>query len=75
MGGGEAVAVQLLIHVQPFATPWTAARRASLSCSNEEAVMRTFILVLQISQTKLYSVLSSPPTLHPPILPNTQRSE
>ena len=75
MGGGEAVAVQLLSHIQLFATPWTAARQASLSCSNEVAVMRTFILVLQISQSKLYSVLSSPLTLHPPTLPNTQQSE
>ena len=32
--------VQLLNHVQPFATPWTAARQASLSITNSWSLLK-----------------------------------
>ena len=35
-----AAAVQLLTRVQPFATPWTAARRASLSFTISWSLLR-----------------------------------
>ena len=34
------VIIQLLSHVQPFATPWTAARQASLSSSISLSLLR-----------------------------------
>ena len=36
----ETYSVQLLSHVQLFATPWTAARQASLSIINSGSLLR-----------------------------------
>ena len=38
--GGSAAAAQSLSHVQAFATPWAAARQASLSFSVSRSVFR-----------------------------------
>ena len=38
--------VQLLIRVRPFATPWTAARQASLSITNSQSLLRLMAIEL-----------------------------
>ena len=38
--GGQFSSVQLLSHVQLFATPWTAARQASLATTNSRGLLK-----------------------------------
>ena len=38
--------VQLLSHVRLFATPWTAARRASLSTTNSQSLLKLMSIVM-----------------------------
>ena len=40
--------VQLLSHVQLFATPWTAAHQASLSITNLFKLISTWSIVLDL---------------------------
>ena len=37
--------VQLLSHVRLFATPWTAARQASLSTTNSQSLLKLMFIV------------------------------
>ena len=57
--------VQLLNHVQPFATPWTAARQASLSITNSRSSLKLMSIELVMPSSHL--ILCHPLLLLPPI--------
>ena len=38
--------VQLLSHIQPLVTPWTAAHQASLSITNSQSLLKLMSIVL-----------------------------
>ena len=62
--------VQLLSHVQLFATPWTTARQASLSITNSQSLpkpMSTESLVPS-NDLILYHPLLPPPSIFPSIM-------
>ena len=60
--------VQLLSHVQLFATPWIAARQASLSITNSQSSLRLMSIESVISSSHL--ILCRPLLLLPPIPPS-----
>ena len=60
--------VQSLSHVQLFATPWTAARQASLSITNSRSLLKLMSIELVMPPTHL--VLCRPLLLLPPIFPS-----
>ena len=45
--------VQLLNHVQPFATPWTAARQASLSITNFRSLLKLMSIESMMPSNRL----------------------
>ena len=51
--GGGSVAVQLLSHVRLFATPWTAASQASLSCTVSWSLLKLKSIELVMSSNHL----------------------
>ena len=51
---------QSLIHVQLFATPWTAARQASLSIINSQSLFKLMSIELMMPSNHLISEASSP---------------
>ena len=60
--------VQLLICVQLFATPWTAAHQASLSITNSQSLLKFMSIKLVILSNHL--ILCRPLFLLPSILPS-----
>ena len=60
--------VQLLSLVQLFATPWTAARQASLSITNSRSSLR--LTSIQSVMPSSYLTLCHPLLLLPPISPS-----
>ena len=60
--------VQLLSHIRLFATPWIAARQASLSITNSQSSLRLMSIELVMSSSHL--VLCRPLLLLPPIPPS-----
>ena len=60
--------VQLLSRVRLFATPWTAARQASLSITNSQSLLKLLSIELVIPSNHL--ILCHPLLLLPSILPS-----
>ena len=60
--------VQSLSHVQLFATPWTAARQASLSITNSQSLLRLVSIESEMPSNHL--VLCCPLFLLPSIFPS-----
>ena len=58
----------MLSRVQIFATPWTAARQASLSITNSQSVLKLMSITLVMPSTLL--ILSHPLPLLPSIFPS-----
>ena len=56
--------VQLLSHVRLFATPWTAARQASLSITNSWNLLKLVHLVGDVIQLPHPLSSPSPPTFN-----------
>ena len=61
----QFISVQLLSHVQLFATPWTAACQASLSITNSQSLLRLMFIELVMSSNHL--ILCRPLLLLPSI--------
>ena len=59
--------VQLLSHVRPFATPWTATHQASLSITNSRSLLKRMSIKLVMPSN--YLVLCRPLPLQPSIFP------
>ena len=61
--------VQLLSHVRVFATPWTAARQASLSITNSQSLLKlmSFESVMPCNHIILCRPLLLPPSIFPSI--------
>ena len=60
--------VQSLSHVWLFATPWVAARQASLSITNSQSSLR--LTSIESVMPSSHLILSHPLILLPPILPS-----
>ena len=60
--------VQLLSHVRLFATPWTAARQASLSFTSSRSLLKCMCLELVMPSNHL--ILCRPLLLLPSIFPS-----
>ena len=60
--------VQLLSHVQLFATPWTAAHQASLSITNSQSLLKPMSITSVMHSNHL--VLCCPLLLPPSICPS-----
>ena len=69
MVGCIDVAIQLLSHVQLFATPWTAARQVSLSIANSWSSLRLMSIesVMLSNHFILWHTLLLPPSIFPGI--------
>ena len=63
----QLTSVQLLSHVQLFATPWTAARQASLSITNSQSLLK---LMSSASVMPFNLILCRPLLLRPSIFPS-----
>ena len=59
--------VQLLSHIQLFATPWTAARQASLSITNSQSLLK-LMSIESVMPSKRHPL--SPFLLLPSIFPS-----
>ena len=61
--------VQLLSHVRLFATPWTAARQASLSITNSRSLLKLMSIesVMPSNYLTLCHALFLPPSIFPSI--------
>ena len=64
----EAVSVQSLSHVHLFATPWTAARQASLSFANSRSLPK--LMSIESVMPSNHLILCRPLLLRPSIFPN-----
>ena len=64
---GHFSSVQSLSHVQLFATPWTAARRASLSIINSQSLLKLISIESVMPSNRL--ILCHPLLLSPSIFP------
>ena len=60
--------VQVLSHVQLFATPWTAARQASLSITNSRSLPK--LMSMESVMPSYHLILCHPILLLPPIPPS-----
>ena len=60
--------VQSLSHVQLFATPWTAARQASLSITNSQSLLR--LMSIEPVMPSNHLILCRPLLLLPSIFPS-----
>ena len=60
--------VQLLSHVQLFATPWTTARQASLSITNSQGLLK--LMSIKSVMPSSHLILCHPLLLLPPIPPS-----
>ena len=66
--GERLSSVQLLSHVQFFATPWTAACQASLSITNSQSLLKLMSITLVIPSNHL--ILCCPLLLLPSVFPS-----
>ena len=64
----QFISVQLLSHVRLFATPWTAARKASLSITNCRSLPKPMSIESMMSSNHL--ILCRPLLLLPSIFPS-----
>ena len=64
----EFSSVQSLSHVQPFVTPWTAARQASLSITNSRSLLKLMSVESVIPSN--HFILCRPLLLLPSIFPS-----
>ena len=64
----EASSVQLLSRVQLFATPWTAARQASLSITNSPSLLK--LMSIESVMPSNHLILCRPLLLLPSIFPS-----
>ena len=64
----EIGSIQLLSHDQLFATPWTAARQASLSITNSQSLLKLRSIESVVPSNHL--ILCHPLLLLPPISPS-----
>ena len=62
--------VQLLSHVQLFATPWTAAHQASLSITNSWSLPK--LMSIELVMPSNYLILCCPLLLLPSIFPSNR---
>ena len=60
--------VQLLSHVWPFVTPWTAARQASLSITNSQSLLKLLYTESVMPSNRL--ILCRPLLLLPSVFPS-----
>ena len=60
--------VQLLSRVRLFATPWTAARQASLSITNSRSLLK--LMSIEAVMPSSHLILCRPLLLLPPIPPS-----
>ena len=60
--------VQSVSHVRLFATPWTAARQASLSITNSRSLLK--LMSIESVMPSNYLILCCPPLLPPSIFPS-----
>ena len=60
--------VQLLSHVQLFATPWTTARQASLSITNSQSILK--LISIESVMPSNHLILCHPLLLLPSIFPS-----
>ena len=60
--------IQSLSHVRLFATPWTAARQASLSVTNSQSLLK--LKSIESVMPSNYLILCPPPLLPPSIFPS-----
>ena len=67
-GGVQFSSVQSLSRVQPFATPWIAARQASLSITNSQSSLR--LTSIESVMPSRHLILCHPRLLLPPIPPS-----
>ena len=65
----ESCSVQLLSRVWLFATPWTAARQASLSITNSQSLLKLFSIELVMPSTHL---ILCRPLLPPSVFPSSR---
>ena len=75
-GGLQSSSVQLLSHVQLFATPWTAARQTTLSTTNSLSLLKlmSIELVMPSNHLILCHPLLLPPSIFPSIRPFSNES-
>ena len=64
----QFISVQLLCHVQLFATPWTAARQASLSITNSQNLLK--LMSVESLMPSNHLILCHPLLLPPSIFPS-----
>ena len=64
------LSVQLLSHVQLFATSWTAARQASLSITNSRSFFK--VMSIELVMPSNHFILCHPLHLLPSIFPSTR---
>ena len=60
--------VQLLSHVQLFATPWTAAHQASLSITNSQSLLK--LMPIELVMPSNHLILCHPLLLLPSVFPS-----
>ena len=65
---GRFSSLQFLTHVRLFATPWIAARQASLSITNSQSLPKLMSIVLVMPSNRL--ILCHPLLLLPSIIPS-----
>ena len=68
LGADQFSSVQLLSHVQLFATPWTAARQASLSITNSRSILK--LMSTESVMSSKHLILCGPLLLLPSIFPS-----
>ena len=68
----EFSSIQLLSHVRLFATPWTAARQASLSITNSQSLLKLMSIESVMPSNQL--ILCDPLLLMPSIFPRRNPS-
>ena len=56
--------VQLLSHIQLFATPWTAAHQASLFFTLSRSLLKLIFIELVMPSNLSFSVAPSPPVFN-----------
>ena len=66
--GRQLGSVQSLSHVQLFATPWTAARQASLSITSSQNLLTLMSIELMMPSNHL--ILCRPRPLLPSVFPS-----
>ena len=69
LGGDQFSSVQWLTHIRLFATPWTAARQASLSITNSQSLLKLMSSesVMPSNHLIFYCPLLLPPSVFPSI--------